>query len=375
MSDSAVPHNSSVTAAIQLGWRVAELYALADDTGECSSDTLLPAHGSLAPADQLELQLRAAAGDARRAGVTSKEASLEALVECARRAVDTTELRQAFRDQLRCCHVEVSKDLWALEEASGKAYELGNGLSDTYGRICRAYRWPDESPEVAWSEVFATDRIERLKKLLDDLQSRLDGTGVTVVRDQLDQWAREVPRRIDAHGVPELDDVRTGLRRQTIIWRQLVAGDKPCEAFLGDAGVSLRDEMRSIVWRRYRRSRYLLPLAAGLALLVVALPELVDLYQGGMLESGLVSALFAIAGAVGLTKGFVVLTIRGRLQQWSHLLWSHALARKVAEVTSKSLDDLLPAAPPPERHPIRDASTRVGARLRESIATREPAHP
>src|SRR5436190_13513683 len=83
---STLPQEASLTAALQLGWRVAELYARVDDTGEPSCDTLLPAHQSLEPADQLELQLRAAAGDARRAGVGSGCASLEELVPCARRA-------------------------------------------------------------------------------------------------------------------------------------------------------------------------------------------------------------------------------------------------------------------------------------------------
>jgi hypothetical protein len=62
-------HGDDLGAAIALGWRVAELYSLVDDPGKCSEDTLLPAHGSLAPADQLELQLGTAAGFARRAGV------------------------------------------------------------------------------------------------------------------------------------------------------------------------------------------------------------------------------------------------------------------------------------------------------------------
>src|SRR5215210_9372819 len=110
--------DAPLAAALLLGWRVAELYALVDDTGAPSSDTLLPAHGSLEPADQLELQLRAACGDARRAGVTSKGAALDALVDLARAAPASPAAAEAFRAQLRSCHIEVQKDLWALDEAS-----------------------------------------------------------------------------------------------------------------------------------------------------------------------------------------------------------------------------------------------------------------
>ena len=86
--------DAPLAAALLLGWRVAELYALVDDTGAPASDTLLPAHGSLEPADQLELQLRAAAGVAARAGVTSKGASLEELVRLwrARKPADRRQL-------------------------------------------------------------------------------------------------------------------------------------------------------------------------------------------------------------------------------------------------------------------------------------------
>ena len=83
---SGVRREPSLTAALQLGWRVAELYALVDNPGESSNDTMLPGHASLGPEDQLQLQLRAAAGDASRAGIVSKEDELERLLPDARKA-------------------------------------------------------------------------------------------------------------------------------------------------------------------------------------------------------------------------------------------------------------------------------------------------
>src|SRR5215207_6030927 len=94
-----------LSAAMQLGWRLAELYALVDDTGKPASDTLLPSHCSLEADDQLELQLRAAAGDARRAGVDSMESALEQLVELARAAPASKDSAESFRAQLRRCHI------------------------------------------------------------------------------------------------------------------------------------------------------------------------------------------------------------------------------------------------------------------------------
>jgi hypothetical protein len=37
--------------------------------------------------------------------------------------------------------------------------------------------------------VFDKTRIERIKELLDDLQTRLDPAAVEVVKDHLDRWA------------------------------------------------------------------------------------------------------------------------------------------------------------------------------------------
>ncbi|MEO8686940.1 MAG: hypothetical protein ABI611_01820 [Solirubrobacteraceae bacterium] len=344
MAASSTAPEGPLAAAVLLGWRVAELYALVDDTGAPASDTLLPAHQSLEPADQLELQLRAACGDARRAGVTSKGAALDELVALARDAPASPAAAEAFRARLRSCHIEVQKDLWALDEAAGKAYELGNGLSDTYGRVCRAYRRDGEEPGETWEQVFLPVRVERLKKLLDDLQSRLNASGVAIVRAQLDAWCAGVQARLVPGAAPSEQRVREGVRRQTVIWRQLLAGDKAPEAYLDrHAHAGLRDDLRRLIWRRCRR--WAVALGAALFTLAMALPHLISLYEAGFVRTGLASGLVAIAGAVGITRASVLLTVRGRLDQWAEVLWNRALAQRVVEATL-TLDLVLP---PPAR--------------------------
>ena len=122
--------------------------------------------------------------------MTAKGASLEDLVSSARAAADSAPGAEVFRSRLRRRHIELQKDLWARDELLGKAYELGTGLSDTYGRVCRSYRLDTEDVRETWKDVFEPERIERLKKLLDDLQTRLNAAGVAVVRA-----ARRVARR------------------------------------------------------------------------------------------------------------------------------------------------------------------------------------
>jgi hypothetical protein len=354
--------DANLPAAVALGWRVAELYSLVDDRHERSPDTLLPAHGSLPPADRLELQLRAAAGDADRAGVTSKQASLTELVDVARKSAGGD--YQPFRERLRDCHVEINKDLWSLSESLGKAYELGNGLSDTYGLVCRAYRDPTGDRVEAWRRVFDEGRIERIKKLLDDLQSRLDSTAVTVVREQLDTWRAEVLDHLDADEIPELEDVRKGLRRQTVIWRQLIAGDKQPEAYLGDEErARIRDTLRDLAWKRYR---FLVPpVLLALEALVFFLPRALDFYQESLVQSGLASAIVAAVGALGITRASLLLTVRTRMHEWADLLWHRAVVTEVARSTLTLEQVFHPTARDHAR--ILAATARAAERLKASV--------
>lgn len=302
-----------------------------------------------------------------------REASLEELVRHARDATAPGGEAATFRAHLRRCHIELQKDLWALDDATGKAYELGNGLSDTYGRICCAYRQDGTCVTTTWKTVFGTSRIEGIKRLLDDLQSRLDANAVTVVRMQLDSWCAAVPDRVEAlRSPPNLRLVREQVRRQTIIWRQLLAGDKEPEAYLDrDARAELRDELRSMIWRRYWR--WLPLLGAVLFILVVFLPNLIELYESGMVETGLASVLVAGAGALGITRACVLLTIRGRIDEWSQLLWDRAVAQKVADATMTLHHVLPPAGARRFRTPLRARASAhpptAGAR---GASTRRP---
>ena len=350
-----------LTAALQLGWRVAELYALVNDPGKSSGDTLLPGHASLGPEDQLQLQLRAAAGDASRAGIESKGDELERLLPDARKAPSSADAAEEFRAKIRECHVEISKDLWARDEAAGTAYELGNGMSDTYSLVCIAYRARNKDLTKTWGDVFRPDRIERLKKLLDDLQSRLNPRGVAVVRRHLDTWREKVPARIrESGGPPPFEKVSGGLRRQTIIWRQLLAGDKEPVAYLnGDARAELHGDVRRLVWRGCRP--WILPAAVALFGFIFFLPRILGWYQDGGVGTGGASAFLAIAGAIGVTKASMLATVRSRLRQWSELLWDRAVMEKVSDKTLV-LNEVLPE-PVADSHRVASVSRAVKEKI------------
>jgi hypothetical protein len=358
-------------AAVALGWRLTELYSLVDDPGKGSDDTLLPAHSSLAPADQLELHLGAAFGFAKRAGVECDPAELEALTRTARESAVDPSRHKAFRHKLRAWHVNVIKDLWSRSEALGRAFELGNGLSDTYGRVSRAYRENQPDRAQVWSEVFDGERIERLKKALDDLHTRLDRTAATVVREQLDAWRDEISARLDVGEVPDEKRFREPLRRQTVIWRQLVAGDKDPEAYLGDAErANVRDRLRGLVWQRYRR--FVPVLAAILAIAAVGLPPALAFYQDSIVPTGLTSLVVAAIGALGITRASIILTVRSRVQDWADLLWQRAMVAEVSLATL-TVHEVFAVPPEPSRPGIIAATTRAAGKLRSSITPARPA--
>jgi hypothetical protein len=374
MSSPTSPQETVLAAAVELGWRLAELYALVDDTGKPTDDTLLPAHASLDPADQLELQVRAAAGDARRAGIAGNAASLEELVPCARKAHESSSNAEEFRRHLRVCHIEIQKQLWAGDEAVGKAYELGNGLSDTYGRVCRAYRGADCDRSLIWTKVFERHRIDRLKLLLDDLESRLDSSGVTVVKEHLDAYLQEVPTRLKTNGVPQsVTQFSAGLRRQTITWRQLLSGEKQPEAYLGpNARIDVRTEMRKMLWRRWWP--WMLLLCAGLFGVAISIHFVIELYKKDDSYKGIASAITAVIGALGITKASMAVAIRSRLHQWSELVWNRALAARITQSTL-FLDEVLRPVKPARRERVAMAAAKVRQRAPEVTPAPELARP
>ena len=362
-----------LTGALELGWRIAHLYALADDiSGPPSGDTLLPMHDSLGPEDQLEVQVRAAAGDALRAGIGQSAGALQALVPDARAAAASSACVERFRTELESCHIELDKQLWARSEAQAKAYELGNGLSDTYNRIRRSYR--DDTPtDVAgeWATVFGEERVKRLERLLHDLQAGLDPRAVTVVSDHLHAWKERVSKWEfgQAPGLkPAAEDVQTHLREQTIIWRQLLAGDKEPEAFL-DRGhrTRLRGSLTRLMWKRYLP--WLPALAGGVVAVVLAATHFDEVTRWYQHNPALATLITGVAGALGLTRASVGLAIRSRMVAWTELMWNQALAQRITDATLV-VDVLLP----PRSHRIVAAIHNVPARS-HSIASHAQKSP
>jgi hypothetical protein len=102
---------AQLAEAVQLGWRMVELYSRL--TGG-PVDGLPPAPENLTPSEQLELQLSAAAELARRAGAVSAADHLQGIVATALADASGGDVvSDELRREIRSCHVEVDKCLWA----------------------------------------------------------------------------------------------------------------------------------------------------------------------------------------------------------------------------------------------------------------------
>jgi hypothetical protein len=329
-----------VALAIDLGWRMAELYALNVEYEPAERAwQLLPARGSLSRRDRLELELLAAVGAARRLDVDLCEDNVDALAELAARAAQREGAEVGFRNALERCHVALDKRLWTQSEAEARAYELGIMLSDTYNRICRVYHEHPHTALEEWLAVFGEQRATALQTLLDDLQSRLDPGAVAVVRDHLNIWRNRVQEVLGEGDDPAApsEAASAELRSQTIVWRQLLTGDKEPEAFLGPrARARVRDELLRLMWRRYWIWTAALFVALGAATTTLLLSQL-DLgqwYSDHTGEAALVTGVIvSITGALGISKASINRAVRQNLRTWSTLLWNRALARVVCMET------------------------------------------
>jgi hypothetical protein len=328
-----------ISRAIDLGWRFAALRAITfdEDSETLALDGPLPAIPSLPIPERLEVDLLAAEGEALRLGVPLDEGKLDRLKMLAVLVQAQSESAQQFRVTLCELHLSLAKKLWAENEREGQAYELGIGLFDTWCRIMTAYKSADMDIAEEWRDVFGGRRVEHILTLIDDLQTRLDPSAVTVVRDNLQAWRTRVAERVDAGELPTAEKPWREVRSQTLAWRQLLTGDKEPEAYLpAKERAKVRTELIRLMWRRY------LPWVLGVTPFLAAGVVLYLLNQRGVwswwshhkaFTTVVTGTVVTVAGVLGISKASMVRAARSSLQTWSRLLWNRALARVICRST------------------------------------------
>ncbi|MBA3748238.1 MAG: hypothetical protein H0W96_12215, partial [Solirubrobacterales bacterium] len=270
------------------------------------------------------------------------DAALEELVGLAQHAPDGAAAEADFRDRILAWHIDLQTMLWADHEATGKAYELGSFLSDTSNRVVlELRRTGDPCAHVTRElrEVFSARRVERVTRLLDDLQTRIDPAAVRIVKEHLERWRSAVgDRTAECVERADLDP----LDMQAVTWFQLVTGDKEPEAYIDhEDRARVRGTMLSRTVRSYAcRWRCVLGTAlalAGLAALVFALPYIVENVD----DKQIIAFAGPLFGAVGISVTSIGRTLRKSLDARAELLWNTALVEVISQKTLH-VDELLP---------------------------------
>jgi hypothetical protein len=344
-----------ISAAIRLGWRVAKLHSLrASALPEQPPGDLLPMRKSLPRADRIALELRATAGDAEQLGVKPGSHELSELSELARRAAVPGPAEARFRARICSWHTQLVVALWAQDEATGKAYELGSFLSDTWNRVVLARNAQSADVTAALRDVFEPDRVTRIHRLLDDLQTRIDPAAVRLVQGQLAAWREAL---LDCDGDLLHDANLDALHSQVVTWSQLVTGDKEPEAFIGhDDRIEVRERMGGLMLRTFRRHwpafAVAVPAIGGAAYGIASIPD----------TEAIVAIVGSIAGTFGVKGTSILLTIRKAVDAQAELVWNTSLVEVINERTLL-LPELWPKQPcAAERKPVQRLRNAVSAR-------------
>jgi hypothetical protein len=323
-----------VVCAIELGWRIACLYSdLSHPFHDAPLATVvshLPAFEKLPDSDRFQLQVGAAASLARHLRLDAHK-RIANLAEAAHAAATDAKRRARVRAELQACHTELLKELWASRDGEGKAYELGSSLFGTWDRLHLAYKQSRDDMLREWRAVFRRERVERITLLLDDLQTRLDPTAVSVVKEHLERWHKRIYRTVERN--PETfasAEPVARLRKQVLTWRQLVTSDKEPEAYLECRDRrKVRHEFNRLMWWSLLR---IMPISCA----VVGLCVIAAMVVGGDAAVATSKALLAILGTIGVTQASLLVIARERLRVWTELLWSRAMHRVVCDVTCEA---------------------------------------
>jgi hypothetical protein len=367
MASPPIEDASPVVLALELGWRIAALYAdleqPLDEVREVeAAPACLPPLKRMPNGDQLELRVRAAASLARRLKVGSHSREILAIGSDVKATCESRNHVLAMRERLCACHTSLVKELWADHESRGKAYELGTSLFDSFNRVRLAASGTAQDKVAEWRRVFGKSRTKRIKWLLDDLQSQLPATAVTVVKAHLDFWHEAVAKQVNDATEPPKNGVAV-VKAQTIIWWQLLTEHKEPEAFLKrDERRRMHREFTQLVWRSFLRP---LPIVAGLAAVAV----LAGLMSGVIHVASPGQSFVALLGAIGLSQASLAVIARDRIREWTGLLWNRALANVVFDATCLA-DEVFEWKQTSVSRSFADAGRRLTRRPSRSLPSR-----
>jgi hypothetical protein len=319
-------HDPLVSLAFAIGWQMADLYrqATPKDRKTKLVGEGLPDIGSFTPGMWTEL------------GIDQLEAGLHRLtprLEDAQAAAPSlTDVRAAFakpnvvvfRQQLKQFHIDLITVLTAADFKLGKAYALGNALSDTvrfddYAELNREWSDSELAKIVGW---------------LADLESAFPIHSARAVMLCIEHWElwlaprcecvdaeRALWKQLPQPGWTEIGrDVRRGLFGQGRDWRALLSGEKhgtdmlSTEDYVDAAGRAL-SHTRAVAFELLWKFREIVALAVALLVLGVVLAV------SSQETAKILAGAGAVASAFGLSWKTLGTGFRALGEQVKDPLW------------------------------------------------------
>jgi hypothetical protein len=312
-----------IESAFRLGWHMAELFQLAEQTPQAADAQKspppagrLPTASDLDPATHRMLLLR------------QIEIDLEEIETAAEIPPGKLPAAAKLDDAVRAdgaaailsSHAAVLATLTASDFRLGKAYSLGIALADATLR-------PDgATPVETLADMFSATRVTAITGSLHDLKNTFAADAADAVSSTLSVWQTWLQARTEPLAQPAVD----ALREQGRIWRGLLSGETPPTELLGrDDYLIAAEEVGKNAIRTARQfaRRMWVELAAGIAAFAGIAAALFVFTHGD--ARGLV-AVATILGGLGISWKGIGAALGKSFERVESELWETELAARVA---------------------------------------------
>lgn len=344
MTTDGASNQLAVCVAIDLGWRLAELYDSEELPGPSDRDrTNLPPH--LPGFGEMTAHERARSLTAHvDADLTALGTTISVELPTASRIVTALGVPTHKRDDVRSVilglYADVRDRLAGSDPGVALAFGLGRMLADTV-------LLPTASTPDILGEQFAKWRLGNAYGWLDDLDDALplrSGTAVTTSMRQWEAWVANVRRddgTVDPTKVSPV--VIRALHRQGDMWRRLLTGEQNPEhllnvgAYVGAAASMLANVRRLALHYLWK---WLLAVLLGLGTLGTAVWAAVSYAPAG--TDRVAAVLVSAAGFLGISWTGIRATLGRALRQAESAMWEAevvAATGKAAAILPKVAED------------------------------------
>lgn len=337
---------NAVTIAIDLGWRIAELYdapALPGPSGRehARVPDHLPGFGEMTPHEKT-FALNAHVGADLAALKDATGTDLPAATAIDEALGITGQTREAVRSVILGLYTDVRNMLAGGDPAVALAFGLGRMLADT------VFLPTTDHPEL-FREQFRQWRLSNAFEWLDDLDASLPDRAAPAVRESLRAWERWVAQAAPNTGFrvsrSRLDaDAIRALRRQGNVWQRLLTGEQPAEhlldatAYVGAASQLLTKARRLTFHYLWKWSLAIILAFAGIT---VAVWASVTYAPAG--TSRVAAVLVSAGGFLGISWTGIRATLGRALRQAESAMWEAevvaAIGRAATILPNKKLEN------------------------------------